>query len=190
MSIRDRNYLTPAIATIVAIASWFLLQMSAPEQTNDEVFAQHSADYYSIGYQKREMNTHGVLSSEIKAAKMVHYSDDNTVHLEAPVLSFYHHQSQPWIIKADNGVLSSDGKELWLHGTVTASRAATQNGREITIKTSEVRVRPETNDAETTKWAELISPPDVTTGVGMQLHFVDPIHIKLMSDVRGKYESH
>ncbi len=87
-------------------------------------------------------------------------------------------------------MLSSDGKELWLLGSVLVTRAAVKGGRAIKIETTEVRVLPETSDAETAQWASLSSPPDVTTGIGMQLHFADPIHIKLLSKVRGIYARH
>lgn len=186
----DRNFIIPLIAGMTAVASWAVLQFSTPEQKADAIIAKHSADYYSSGYFKREMNADGMLSSEIKAAKMVHYSDDDTVHLETPALKFFNQKQPPWVIKAEHGVLSGDRKELWLHGKVLVNRAATKSGRAITINTSEVRVQPETSDAETSQWAELSSPPDVTEGVGMQLHFADPIHIKLLNKVRGKYENH
>jgi lipopolysaccharide export system protein LptC len=186
----DRSVWIFILVAILAIASWGVLQWSVPEQGTEQVFAKHSADYYSSGYEKREMNEQGLLSSEIKAFKMVHYSDDGTVHLEKPSLSFFNGQLPPWVIQAERGVLSGDGKELWLQGSVLVRRAAPKGGRAITIKTSEVRVQPETSDAETAQWAELSSPPDVTEGVGMQLHFADPIHIKLLSKVRGKYENH
>ncbi len=59
------------------------------EERSDAAFAKHSADYYSTGYQKREMDALGMLSSEIMASKMVHYNDDGTVHMEAPKMSFF-----------------------------------------------------------------------------------------------------
>lgn len=186
----ERSILIPVVAGIFALASWLLLQLSMPEQRIAEVIASHGPDYYSAGYQKKEMNTLGLLTSEIKAAKMQHYPDDGSVHLEAPVLKFYRANLPPWVITASNGVLSQTGKELWLHGAVLVTRAAAKGGRSITIKTSEVRVLPESSDAHTTQWAELSSPPDITSGVGMQLHFTDPIHIKLLNNVRGKYENH
>jgi lipopolysaccharide export system protein LptC len=184
-----RSFILYGLAAALAVGSWWWLQLSAPGEGNVVPVEKHSADYYSSGYQKREMDQYGVLKSEIKAAKMVHYSDDGSVHLHSPELSFFNAKRPPWIIKAESGVLSGGGKELWLHGSVLVSRSAAKGGRSITIKTSEVRVQPKTSDAETMQWAELSSPPDVTTGVGLQLHFSDPIRIKLLSKVRGNYEN-
>lgn len=186
----ERNQVIYGLAGVLALASWWWLQLASTDQVNDVVFEKHSADYYSVGYQKREMDDLGLLKSEVRAVKMLHYSDDGSVHLQRPEIRFFRTNVPPWVIKAESGVLSSSGKELWLNGSVLVARAATEGSRGITIKTSEVKVQPETNDAETVQWAELSSPPDVTTGEGLQLHFADPIRITLLSKVRGKYEKH
>lgn len=186
----ERNILVYAFLIILAIGSWWLVKLTEPEQKVEEVVAQHSVDYYSLGYQKQNMNELGELASEVKAEKMEHYSDDGSVHLTAPVLTFYEAKKSPWIIKAEQGVLSNAGKDLFLSGSVLASRSASPGSREVYIKTSDLKVKPETSYAETEKMAELRSPPDMTTGIGMQLSFAHPIRIKLLNQVRGRYELH
>ncbi|MEQ1636149.1 MAG: LPS export ABC transporter periplasmic protein LptC [Methylococcales bacterium] len=185
-----RHLLIYIFAGVLAIASWWWLQLSPLEQGNEAMPPAHSADYYSSGYQKREMDEFGLLKREIRAVKMLHYSDDGSVHLEYPELKFFKDKFPPWVIQAERGVLSNAGKELWLNGSVLVTRAALKGGRAISIKTSDVRVQPETSYAETVQWAELSSPPNVTTGVGLQLSFADPIRITLLNKVRGKYEIH
>jgi lipopolysaccharide export system protein LptC len=186
----ERNILVYLFLMLLAIVSWWMVKLTEPKQAIEEVVAQHSVDYYSFGYQKRNMNDLGELSSEVKAEKMEHYSDDGSVHLKAPVLSFFEINSPPWIITAERGILTNAGKDLFLSGNVLASRAASQGNRAVSIKTSDLQVKPETSYAETAKLAELRSPPDITTGVGMQLSFADPIRITLLNQVRGRYELH
>lgn len=185
----DKNRIIYLAVLLVAVTSWWLLQKSTPEAPAPVEKVQHTADYFSSGYIKRQMDDAGVLQSEIKAAKMAHYSDDGTVQLEQPVISFFHGNAEPWIIKADKGILKDKGKELLLNGEVYASKAAAPGGRSISIRTSDLRVLPEQRYAETTQWAELSSPPDTTTGIGMQLNYAHPIRIKLLNKVQGKYES-
>ncbi|NOT85230.1 MAG: LPS export ABC transporter periplasmic protein LptC [Methylococcaceae bacterium] len=184
----ERNVIIYVLAGLLAIASWWWLQLSPVVLEKEAVLEKHSVDYYSSGYQKREMDALGLLKREVRAVKMQHYSDDGSVHLQAPEIRFFNDKLPPWLIQAERGVLSNGGKELWLHGAVLVSRAATKSGRAIMIKTSEVRVQPETSYAETAQSAELSSPPNVTTGVGLQLSFADPIRITLLNKVRGKYE--
>lgn len=178
------------IAGVLAIASWSWLEITSSEESSKLVGQQQGADYFSVGYRKQEMDEFGVLKSEIRAEKMFHYNHDGTVHLQRPDIRFFSPDNPPWIIKADSGVLSNAGKELWLNGAVMASRAASMSGRGIAINTSQVKVLPESADAETVEWAELKSSPDVTTGVGLKLHYADPVKITLLNQVRGIYEKH
>ena len=186
----DKNRVVYLVAALLAFGSWWLVQISAEGPETDMEVAQHTADYYSIGYQKHQMDDTGALRSEVKAARMVHYADDGTVHLQEPVLSFFRPNSKPWVIKAESGIVLNKGKEVLLNGFVFASKAAMLGGRLVSIRTSDLRVLPESSYAETIQWAELSSPPDKTTGIGMQLNYADPIRITLLSNVQGKYEIH
>ena len=181
-----KQYLTFAM---IAAASWLLIKLTGLDEGERVAVPAHSADYLSTGYSKWEMDERGKLSSKLLAEKMVHYSDDGTTHLDKPEMFFYNEQTPPWIIKSETGIRSADGKTILLNGKVTANRAGTEGVRQLAINTTNVRVKPETSYAETDEWAELISPPNVTTGTGMKLTFRDPIHLELLANVRGKYET-
>ncbi|NOS74084.1 MAG: LPS export ABC transporter periplasmic protein LptC, partial [Methyloglobulus sp.] len=90
---------------------------------------------------------------------------------------------------AATSVLTSDGKKLLLNGKVTINRAKGEGVRQLIINTSNLIVSPETSYAETKAWAELISPPNITAGTGMKVTFKEPIHLELLSKVKGKYET-
>ena len=102
---------------------------------------------------------------------------------------FYNEKTPPWVIKSETGILSGDGKDLLLNGKVTIDRAKAEGVSQLTINTSMLKVKPETSYAETNEWAELISPPNKTTGTGMKLTFAQPIHLQLLANVKGKYET-
>lgn len=186
----EKNRIIYIVAGILALFSWWLVYLSSPKEVAGIAIAEHTADYLSTGYLKRELDIYGMLKSEVKAEKMLHYGDDGSVELHHPVLSFFRRNSKPWIIKSESGLLINQGKELQLNGFVYASKAAMPGSRGISISTSDLRVYPETSYAETAKWAELKSSPDITTGIGMQLKYSDPIHITLLNKVQGKYEIH
>ncbi len=173
----------------IAAASWVLVKFTGPEEAERISAPAHSADYFSKGYSKWEMDERGKLNSKLLADRMVHYSDDGTTHLDNPVMFFYNEQTPPWIIKSETGIRSADGKNILLNGKVSVDRAGAKGIRQLKINTTNVRVQPETSYAETDAWAELISPPNVTTGTGMKLTFREPIHLELLANVRGKYET-
>jgi lipopolysaccharide export system protein LptC len=182
----NKFYLTVAA---VAIASWWLVDLIGNDDGQQGAVVAHSADYFSTQYTKFEMNVLGKLNKKLIADRVTHYSDDGTSHSVNPVIFFYNEKTPPWVINAQAGVLSADGKDLLLNGKAIVHRDKSETVRELTINTANLRVKPETSYAETDEWAELLSPPNITTGTGMKLVFATPIHLELLANVKGKYET-
>ena len=187
MSLRENKiYLYLAI---IALMSWWLVKLTGLEEIYHGQVPAHSPDYFSKGYTKWEMNELGTLKSKLLSDEMIHYSDDGTTHMVNPIMFFHNEKTPPWVIKSETGILSGDGKDLLLNGKVTIDRAKATGVSQLTINTSMLKVKPETSYAETNEWAELISPPNRTTGTGMKLIFVAPVHLQLLANVKGKYET-
>ncbi len=174
---------------IIALLSWWLVEIFGGDVFNRSTVPEHSRDYFSKGYTKLEMDLFGKPKNELFADNMTHYSDDKTTHLDKPLMSFYNEKTPPWVINAETGILSADGKDLRLNGKVNVDRAKAEGVSELKIYTYNLKVKPETSYAETEEWAELISLPNWTTGVGMKLFFAQPIHLELLSKVKGNYET-
>ncbi|MGR8940253.1 MAG: LPS export ABC transporter periplasmic protein LptC [Gammaproteobacteria bacterium] len=174
---------------VLALLSWGLVRLTITEEAGLLVVPPHSPDFFSTGYSKWEMDEKGSLKSKLIAERMTHYSDDNTTHLDKPLMFFHNDTAPPWVVNAETGILSADGKDLQLNGKVKVERAQGPGVRQMIINTSNVKVKPETHYAETDDWAELISPPNRTTGVGMKLVFEQPVHLQLLSKVQGTYET-
>jgi lipopolysaccharide export system protein LptC len=176
---------------ILAGLSWWLVEIFRFDyQVDKEVeAAKHSADYFSKGYLRKDLNEQGLLKSELSAESMLHYSDDGMTHIDKPHLILYNADRQipPWVVKSDFGILSADGKNLLLKGNVFIDRAQAQGVRQIKIITSNLRVQPKISYAESDDRAELISPPNHTEGTGIQITFKKPIYIKLLSKVKSRY---
>jgi len=188
MTLRENNFY--AYVAIVALLSWLILKMTGMIETPINQASAHSPDYSSKGYTKWEMNEFGALKKKVLADEMIHYSDDGTTHMVVPIMTFINANkiTPPWVVKSETGVLSSDGKDLSLNGKVLIDRIKAAGVSPLRINTSELKVKPETNYAETVEWAELISELNITTGIGMNLTFTDPVHIQLLANVKGSYE--
>jgi lipopolysaccharide export system protein LptC len=172
-----------------ALGSWILVKLTGIEITGPGAIPSHSPDYFSTGYTKWEMNASGKVNSKLTADKMTHYSDDGTTHLDNPLMFFHNENAPPWQVKSETGILSADGKDLSLNGKASVARDAAPGVRQLIINTSNIKVKPETRYAETGEWAELLSPPNRTTGRGMKLVFAQPVHLQLLANVKGKYET-
>ncbi|MGR8934762.1 MAG: LPS export ABC transporter periplasmic protein LptC [Gammaproteobacteria bacterium] len=183
-----RDYQAYIWLLILAVLSAWLVSLADFEERPPPAAIAHHADYFSYGYSKTEMDALGKPKSYLHAVKMTHYGDDNTTELEAPVMLFFNKDQPPWEIRSETAQLSADGKDLYMQGKAVVERAAAPGLRRVKVNSSNLRVKPEISYAETDAWAELISPPDITTGIGMKVTFSKPIHLQLLSNVKGRYD--
>lgn len=172
---------------LAALSAW-LVSLTDFEETAPAVKTAHSVDYFSSNYSKTEMDALGKPKSVLRAEKMLHYSDSNITELIAPFMTFYNEGEPPWEIRSETAQVSADGKDLLLRGKALVERAEAPNVRKLIVRSSNLRVKPEKSYAETDDWAELISPPNITSGTGMKATFKKPIHLQLLSNVKGRYE--
>lgn len=186
MSFWDKYQLYVYVA-LAAVLSWWLQQIYVQQQI-DRTIADNSPDFFSSGYYKKTMDIEGKPKSELVADKMQHFKGNGTTHLERPVMTLYNTKAEPWVIKADSGIMAADGDHLQLNGHTVINREASENASALKVTTSNLRVTLSKNYAETKAWAEIVSPPNKTSGTGMEVTFVSPIHLKLLSKVKGRYE--
>lgn len=186
MSFWDKYQLYVYVA-LAALLTWWLQQLYEQHEMQAKIVA-NSPDFFSSGYYKKEMDLDGLLKSELRADKMQHFKSDGSTHLERPVMTLYNPSAAPWVIQSDKGIMAADGDHLQLNGHALINREASENNSALKITTSDLRVTLSTNYAETAAWADIISPPNQTSGTGMEVTFVSPIHLKLLSKVKGRYE--
>lgn len=174
---------------LLALLSWWLAEYTGLVETGKPKKTPNTPDYFSKGYIKWDMNEAGKLKSKLEAEEMTHFPGYWATHTKKPVMEFVYEEKPSWTIASETGVLSNDGKKLLLNGKARIYRPKAQGYREVIINTSNLKVAPETSYAETDAWAELISPPNITTGTGLKAIFKEPIHLELLAKVKGRYET-
>lgn len=184
---RDYQAYVYVLALVLATA-WLAQRQQAESNIKTLPAAENSADFFSNGYTKKEMDLTGVAKSLLTADKMEHYKADGATHLQKPIMRLFNPDQPPWVIQSDSGVMAADGDHLQLNGKAYIHRDASAKTKELTINTSQLAVTLSTSYAETQEWAEIIGPPNRSAGTGMQVTFVSPIHLKLLSNVKGRYE--
>ena len=173
----------------IGLITWGLARWNEERDVTIKI-SENSPDYFSSGYYKKEMDKEGLPKNELLADTMQHYKTDGSTHLTKPLMTLFNstETAAPWRIQAENGIMAADGDNLQLIGHTTISREAFKKTKALTVNTSNLRVKLTTNYAETDDWGEIISPPNKTSGTGMELTFVSPIHLKFLSKVKGRYE--
>jgi len=172
----------------------FLISMWAVNYAPDQEIAirpitmDHNAEYFALGYSKIQMNEFGLTDNKLTADFAANYNGDIGTDLTSPEMIVYKKDAPPWVIRSKAGHISADGKKIFMNGQVFIDRAAAEGVREVNIKTTNLRVLPDQNYAETDDWAELVSGLDRISGVGMELFYQDPLYIKLLANIKGLHE--
>ena len=183
-----RNLGLYSVLLFITLSSWWLLEQQQSEEVVPIKLEGHSADYFSEGYKKVEMDGMGNPVSILEAKTLTHFKDDQTTELAQCKITFFNSDGSSWIIQADAGVLWANGNDLFLNGVVHINRAPVEGVRPVQINTSDLKVKLDQSYAETDNWAEIITPPDRTEGTGLQMIYSKPIQVELIHAVKGRYE--
>lgn len=176
-----------AILLILVAGSWWLAQNGSNEDITQEPVA-HTPDYLLESFNTLTMDDTGKPKRGLTAKKMVHFPDDRSAQLIKPRLVFYEDAQPVWRVKSERGEILHDGEILVFQGDVKIDRDEAPDVLPIQIRTSELTVRPEINFAETSMDIDINSRSDWVQSKGMQVWFNEPVYIKLLAVVRGRYE--
>ena len=176
------------LALLVLAGSWWFSR-GEPGEPEEAVLSvpRDSADYVIHGMHLRTMGEDGKPARVLKSRTVRHYAEQRTTELEAPQVSIVEPGQPPWVIDADKGEVSPDGKQILLAGAVSIARAAAEGKRPRLLQTRDLKVSPEENYAETAEQVTVTSGDSRIESVGMQAWFKHPTRFKLLSKVRGRY---
>jgi lipopolysaccharide export system protein LptC len=169
----------------IAASGWLSHIEEKPRQYQPQA---HAPDYYLKNFTASTMGLDGRMEKQLSATRMEHFPDDDSTELERPLLSIHDAERPPWKIRSERGWVSGDKQLVLLQGRVHIDREEAPGIRPLHIVTHDLRVQPDDNYAETDAEAQATSHDDWLTSVGMQLWFARPIRVKLLSQVRGRYE--
>ena len=179
------RYLLLGLLTLV---SWWAAERFGPQIEPGPKLEPGKVDYYSKGLKRTVLDEAGKPKEMLYAEELVHYDGENRTELTNPVFTLYTKEGPPWIIHSETATLPGEGDEILLHGEVLVQRDANKNGRTMRIETTNARVQPDNNYAETDEDIRVISPPDYMSGTGAKMKFGDGIQYSVLANVRRKHE--
>ncbi len=173
---------------LLTLASWWAAEHFGPPIEPGRKLEPGKVDYYSKHLQRTIMDEMGKPKEMLLAEELVHYEDEKRTELSKPVLTLYTKEGPPWVIHSETATLPGEGDEILLNGEVLVLRDANKNGRTMRIETSNARVQPDNNYAETDEDIRVISPPDYMSGTGAKMKFGDGIQYSVLANVRRKHD--
>lgn len=177
------------LTLLLSAASFWLWQVLTRGEPPLPDARRHAPDYYLIDMVRHTMDRNGDLQNVLMADEVYHYPDDNSTELARPRMEIYNEEESPWQVVAERGSLKANTDLVVLHGRVEIWRLNDAGEREFEILTSELRVFPNVQYAETDNAATIKSFNSVTKTKGFRANFGHH-RIELRERVRSRIERH
>lgn len=169
---------------LAAGSAWLLNNLTGTDTTKTEVIG-HDPDYYMENFTTTTMEEDGSLKNILSADYMAHYPDNDTTELHGPRLEVFRKDGAPVNIVAEKGWVTEGDEVILLSGNVKFWQDDKDGNRKIEIITTDVRILPKQEYAETDKPVKLISRRTTVNATGVRAYF-DESRIELLNNVQAK----
>lgn len=177
------------LVSVAASVSWWLSEITAPEQAGPRETEQFPNAYAKeltvISYDMQ-----GLPAYKLTTPLMRHYEKDDTTELEKPVMWQFNADKPPWQMHGERAIMTGDQDSLYMSGKVFIDREGKGAISPYHIVTRNLTVNTLSAFAQTEQPIQLTSSDNKITAIGMQGWLRDPVRIKLLNFVRGHYELH
>ncbi len=184
---RWRAWVPALLLSLLAALTWWLDQKVQPVGPHDGA-SNADPDFVAENFEAKRMNEDGSERYSVIAKKMVHYPADNSAVLEAPRLTHFDPDKAPVSIRANQGVVSSNGDTVDFRGDVQVRRAPFGEDPEMTLSTSFLHVVPDKDLVETSLEVTLTHGNSTVKSVGLEFNNKTR-ELKLLSNVKGQLQT-
>ncbi len=175
-------------SVLLGVLTFWLLERLDDDDEARQRAAADQPDYYLEEMTRRTMNREGGLQSVLTAEAVTHFPLDDTTELAHPHMEIYNGGESPWQVVAERGLVKADNEVILLQGRVEIWRVNARGVREYEILTSELRVFPKVQYAETDRLATIKGPATITRTRGFRANF-EHNRLELLERVRTRYDS-
>jgi lipopolysaccharide export system protein LptC len=182
---RRETALALLFAVLGAVA-WWQQRASAPPPP-PATTPERRPDYIVEDLDAVVMDLDGRPDRRLTTPELRHYPDDGSSELAAPRLVVYAEDGPPWYARSDTAWVNATGDELLMEDHVRIERAAAGSAPPLLLRTSELLVLPESDYAETARFAEIDRGEDWLTAVdGLRVWFGERMRVRLFGRVRAR----
>jgi lipopolysaccharide export system protein LptC len=122
----------------VALFTRWLLQSVEPHGPLVESDLQHIPDYFVADFNATVFDAAGKPYYKLKATRVEHYPDDETVHIQFPEIQFLKESTRPWLASAQSGIVYLQRDELYLQGNVLLANQTNDSNELLQLQTQEI----------------------------------------------------
>lgn len=184
MSLRWRLILI--LLPLTAVSFWIVYQLHEDESRQgltEEVIPEYTMSHLN----SLNMNAAGEPKTRLKADFMAHFESKDETELTRPELKIYRPGKEPLYVRADQGWVTSGNEVILLQGDVRFWEQDSEGQLILEVTTSEARVFPERDYAETDKPATLTTTKTRTESIGMKA-YMEEGRIEMLNQVHTTIE--
>ena len=142
-------------------------------------------DYVLHDFELISLDSEGKESFTLRAPRLERRPDDATMSLTTPVFKVPDGSGKYWDIRAKQGWVSADQKEIRMIGEVKANSPA-DDLRPITMNTGRLNVFPRQNRAATDDVVTIVQPGSILRGRGFAVSTATKRYV-FRSEVQSRY---
>ena len=182
------HYLTALLLVILlAIASGWVFESieKNPILTKEKV--RHTPDYFLDGFTATTIGKNGKPTYKVKAKRLEHYPDDDSMKLQYPQFSFYENNIKTWTAQAHEALVVQNGEKIHLSGEVILNQIKISKKDIPAILTAEqLTIEPNQDIAHTKSKIKLRRGKNTIDAVGMRAD-LNKGRIEFFSKTRSHY---
>lgn len=178
----SRRWAVAAVLLVAAGVSGWVLRSLESDDPEAVWRVPGEPDSYMEHFVTVEMDDAGKPKRRLEADYMA-FRPDGTTELSNPYYVFHLAEGEPWHVRSEHGRISADGEVVLLPGRVDIWRNDDSGTRALDIRTTDLKVLPESGYGETGETVTIRTPMSTSKGVGMRA-WLDERRIELLSEVR------
>lgn len=179
--------LLPLLLLLALAMLTFWLDRAVRDDARHPSLRRHDPDYFVENFRITTYSREGRPESTLSARKMVHYPDDDSTELEAPVVVQTKADQPTMTLSADRGALSQDGDDVFLFGNVLVLREASADRPETRMHTTFLHLVRERSLVRTDREVTIAEEGRRISGRGME-YDNEKRRLVLHERVRGHFE--
>ncbi len=186
MSDRFSTWFPLVLLALLGALTFWLNRLVQPLDAGTSPSLRPDPDYIVDTISAVRMAPDGTVKHTLSAERMVHYPHNDTTRLIAPRFVSYATTAAPVTVSAKEGLVSSEGENIYFENDVRVTRAPYADKSELVMETSYMHVIPDENIARTDRPVTITDANTVVHAIGLELNSETRV-LKLFSKVRGTY---
>ena len=183
---RWRYLVVLLVVLAIALFTRWLLQTVEPRGALVPAELQHVADYFVADFNATVFDPTGKPYYKLKASRVEHFPDDDTVHIQYPELEFLKESTLPWLASAQNGIVYLNRDVLSLQGNVVLTNKTADSNELMHLQTQEIQIDLTRRTAHSKDKVDIRAKNSTISATGMHLDLIKGTLV-LDANAKGVY---